>query len=144
MATHRYSLLDSDLPLLAVDAACEIDSHIFSGYKSKLTLDNTKLLLQRLQLITSAENTGDVDRQLYVHALSPSHGNGAELLEQPISVKTSLERLGRLLTSDKPEQADEQVFLTKLRDIFLGISDFALETRRNLVSNDSGHPYATL
>jgi lipopolysaccharide biosynthesis regulator YciM len=141
MAT-RYSLLDPDLPLLAVDAACELDTHIASGYQQQLQLKNTVELLKRLQQITSEEHPADVDKQLVVHALS--HERATELLDKPVSVKISLERLSTLIAQHQPEQTDEKLFLARLRDVFLGISEFAMETRRSLVSNDSGHPYATL
>ena len=143
MNNFRYSLLDTDLPLLAIDAASEIDSHITSGYKLNLDLTNTKQLLHRLEVITSSNAEIDVDKQIYIHVLAPLHDVGADLLCEPISVKSSIDKLSQLLVNQRLESDDEQAFLKKLRDIFIGLSEFSVEARRNLMTSDSDPQFAT-
>lgn len=130
--THKFSLLDPDLPLLAIDAAYEIDELIdnltskdtqqFSNESLRLSND----LLDRLKEISSAKKTITVDQELLSHSLLSLYGNeNIQMRMKPISLA---EHLRKTLISYESKNSKKD--LPSIRDFFIMISDFCADTQR--------------
>jgi hypothetical protein len=139
-----YSLFDADLPLLAADAAAEIDlltSCSSCGEAHKLTY--TTELLARLKSIASTEEKFNVDRMLYERSLLPSVSAEEQVLfVEPSEVHR---RLGDLIAKHElfPKAGDTE-FLSRLKSFFLEVSSFASASRGMLRIGSVNTPYATL
>jgi hypothetical protein len=141
-----YSLFDADLPLLAVDAASELDQMLptEAGKTTPVAqgLLSTSELLDRLISISSNNDCTNVDGIMYEQSFLPNMGEEQEMFSQPSNLKV---RLDDLLTRHSLFVEDNEIaFLRKLRDFFLEVSSFASSSRRMLHRGGGLHPNATL
>lgn len=142
-----YSLFDADLPLLAVDAAAEIDAIIIDDdrladqeYHSKLEYTNE--ILDRLASISSNQNEINVDSIMYEQSFLPTIGGEREIYHQPNTLKARLTEL--MSRHSNLAEKDANVFFTGLRDFFLEVSIFSSSSRRMLRVGSNSHPNATM
>lgn len=142
-----FSLFDADLPLLAVDAAAEIDQIIPAVSSSgdeiqKTSLEYTKELLERLSSISSNQAEINVDSIMYEQSFLPTLEGKGEMFQEPMTLKGQLDEL--LSRHSKLVDKDATQFLTALRDFFLEVSAFSSSSRRMLRIGSNPHPNATL
>jgi hypothetical protein len=140
-----YSMTDSDLPLLSIDAAYEIEQLIALGANSIDNQDrlvNTRILLDRLAHIANSSGPSDIDSMIYEHSFLPKITGERSLFSKPETIQSKLDSmLGR------HEFADGQAgpeFLRTLRDFFIEVSKFATTSRVVYRRSTSLHPNATL
>jgi hypothetical protein len=141
-----YSLFDADLPLLAVDAAAEIDSIIAEdgGLIDQATsaLQYTNELLDRLVSISSNQNEINVDSIMYEQSFLPTLGQEREMFQQPTTLK---ERLTELMSHHANlAEKDTALFFSGLREFFLEVSKFSSSSRRKLRIGSNPYPNATM
>lgn len=140
-----FSLFDADLPLLAVDAASEIDSIIEQNSASSGNIDAlryTTELLDRLVSISSNQAEINVDSIMYEQSFLPSIGGEKSMFQRPITLK---ERLAELVSQHSDlENTDAETFYSALRDFFLDVSKFASSSRRMLRMGNNPYPNASM
>lgn len=145
--SRRYSLLDPELPLLAVDAAYEIDIFLNSSTDNSsatnghvFQFQNTTDLIERLKDISASAETVTSDKELYLRSLLPcieaSHVN---LPKEPVLLSQKLAEIMGVL-GDESKKND----LGTVRDFFLSLSDVSSNTQRWSRGGAASHPYATL
>lgn len=133
----RYSLLDPDLPLLAIDAAYEIDELIAQSESAariqpksqslKLSTD----LVSRLKQISEANQVVTADSELFCHSLLPQIKNdNISLPTEPVSLNA---KLYEVMKSYDPSKSKDD--LQNIRDFFIAVSDFSLNAQRWSRSN---------
>lgn len=140
---RTFSLFDADLPLLAADAAAEIELLTNSSHVEDCQLPFTVELLQRLKSISSTTEKFNVDRLLYQKSLLPSVSPQEQtLFEAPSEVD---KRLNEFVNKHDlfTEEADGE-FFTSLKSFFLEVSSFASASRSMLRNGSGTTPYATL
>lgn len=140
-----FSLFDADLPLLAVDAASEIDSIIEQNSASSGNIDAlryTTELLDRLVSISSNQAEINVDSIMYEQSFLPSIGGEKSMFQRPITLK---ERLAELVSQHSDlGNTDAETFYSALRDFFLDVSKFASASRRMLRIGNNPYPNASM
>ena len=142
-----YSLLDPELPLLAVDAAYEIDIYLTTSKALGLNtmsfddqFKNTADLINRLSIISASTETVTPDRQLYVQSLLPCiEASNIDLPSEPILLSKKLNEI--IKTLGKEGTPSE---LPLIRDFFISLSNFSSNMQCWSRSGSSSHPYATL
>lgn len=144
---RKYSLLDPELPLLAIDAAYEIDVFLNeqqeplsqiagTGNNFKNTLD----LIHRLSDISTSADTIVPDRELYFRSLLPCME--ASHINLPTEPSLLSDKLNKIMNELKNKTKDPD--LQSVRDFFISLSDFSSNTQRWSRGGASSHPYATL
>ena len=130
--TTRYSLLDPDLPLLAIDAAYEIEELIAESTSSTVhKSENVKLtfstdLINRLKQIGQSDQTVTADNELFCHSLLPQiKSENISLPTEPISLTEKLYSVTKAYESNKSKDD-----LQSIRDFFIAVSDFSLNAQR--------------
>lgn len=145
--SRGYSLLDPELPLLAVDAAYEIDIYLTTskdfGLDSTILEDqfkNTTDLINRLSIISASTETITPDRQLYLQSLLPCiEASNIDLPSEPILLSKKLNEIIKTL-GEHAAPAE----LPLVRDFFISLSNFSSNMQCWSRSGSSSHPYATL
>lgn len=128
----RYSLLDPDLPLLAIDAAYEIDELIAyfekpnPSHSSREKLAFSTDLVNRLKQISASNQTITADNELYCHSLLPQiKSDNISLPTEPVSLT---EKLYSVIKSYDTNKSKDD--LQNIRDFFIAVSDFSLNAQR--------------
>jgi hypothetical protein len=143
VGSKTYSLFDSDLPLLAADAAVEID--LLSRGEADISTASLKCtfsLLERLKTISSNTEKFNVDRALFQQSLLPSAMDDATTIVEPSEVTTRLTMMAQNHKLDA--QKIDGNYLTKVRDFFLEISSFTNANRYMLRAGSNAAPYSIL
>lgn len=144
---RKYSLLDPELPLLAIDAAYEIDVFLNEQQEPALkavgvesNFHNTLDLIHRLSDISTSADTITPDRELYFRSLLPCME--ASHINLPTEPSLLSDKLNKIMAELKNKTNDSD--LQSVRDFFISLSDFSSNTQRWSRGGASSHPYATL
>lgn len=130
-SNRSYSFLDPELPLLAVDAAYEIDDFLAStDPSSSASLDSdlkiSNELINRLKKISSSNQSVTADNELFCKSLLPQMAIGKiSLPTDPVSLNTKLLEIMQSSGSTK-----SSIDLQNVRDFFITISDFSMNAQR--------------
>lgn len=140
-----FSMMDSDLPLLALDAAYEVEqimSDPSSNCSNAAKLQKTSELLDRLRVIASKQDPTDIDSLVYEQSFLPTLSGKNEFFEAPGTIQPKLDAM---LSKHQLFGAQEALpFLESLRDFFIELSQFASSSRLLFRRALKTHPNATL